>query len=45
MSQSVQYVTNQAGERVSVLLDLETYENLTNTSLIDAEILTGLSID
>lgn len=45
MSQSVQYVTNQAGERVGVLLDIETYENLTNTSLIDAEMLTGLSID
>ena len=45
MSQSVQYVTNQAGERVGVLLDIETYENLTNTSLTDAEMLTELSIN
>ncbi|BAZ23800.1 hypothetical protein NIES4073_46900 [Kalymmatonema gypsitolerans NIES-4073] len=45
MSESVQYVTNQQGERVGVLLNLETYHHLTNTSTSDAEILTGLSQD
>jgi hypothetical protein len=45
MSESVQYVTNQKGERVGVLLNLETYHQLTNTSTSDAEILTGLSLD
>ncbi|MFN6569415.1 hypothetical protein [Dendronalium sp. ChiSLP03b] len=44
MLESVQYVTNHQGERVGVLLDLETYNQLTNTS-VDAEILTGLSQD
>lgn len=43
MSESIQYVTNQQGERVGVLLNLETYHQLTNTSILDAEILTGLS--
>ncbi|MDF5726038.1 MAG: hypothetical protein PUP91_37455 [Rhizonema sp. PD37] len=45
MSQSVQYVTNQQGERVGVLLDLETYHKLTNTSIADVEILTGLNLN
>lgn len=45
MLESVQYVTNHEGERVGVLLDLETYNQLTNTSAADAEILTGLSQD
>ncbi len=45
MSQSVQYVTNQQGERVGVLLDLETYHKLTNASTADVEILTGLSLN
>ncbi|MBE9210695.1 hypothetical protein IQ244_30175 [Nostoc sp. LEGE 06077] len=37
MSDSVQYVTNQDGERVGVLLDLATYQQLTNSSLADNE--------
>lgn len=45
MSESVQYVTNQQGERVGVLLDLETYHQLTNSVATDAELLEGLSSD
>ncbi|WP_066423516.1 hypothetical protein [Anabaena sp. 4-3] len=45
MSDSIQYVTNQDGERIGVLLDLATYQQLTNSSLEDDEILTGLSLD
>ncbi|MBH8563921.1 hypothetical protein I8748_17315 [Nostoc sp. CENA67] len=45
MSESIQYITNHQGERVGVLLDLETYNQLTNTLAVDAEILTGLSQD
>lgn len=45
MSEPLQYVTNQDGERVGVLLDLETYQRLKNTSAEDDEILTDLSLD
>lgn len=45
MSEAVQYIINQNGERVGVLLDLETYHQLTNPSLEDDEILIGLSLD
>lgn len=44
MSDSVQYVTNAQGEKVGVLLALETYQQLTNLS-IDSELLIGLSLD
>ncbi|MCL6752998.1 hypothetical protein KBT16_19290 [Nostoc sp. CCCryo 231-06] len=44
MSDSVQYVTNTQREKVGVLLDLETYQQLTNLS-IDSELLIGLSLD
>ncbi|MBW4511164.1 MAG: hypothetical protein KME64_32310 [Scytonematopsis contorta HA4267-MV1] len=44
MPESVQYVTNQLGERVGVLLDLETYHQLVNPSLEDDEVLIGLSL-
>lgn len=44
MSDSVQYVTNAQGEKVGVLLDLETYQQLTNLS-INSELLIGLSLD
>lgn len=44
MPQQVQYVTNQAGKRVGVLLYLETYQNLTQLSP-DDEILRCLSIE
>ncbi|MEH1997606.1 MAG: hypothetical protein V7L00_02300 [Nostoc sp.] len=44
MSDSVQYVTNAQGEKVGVLLDLETYQQLTNLS-VDSELLIGLNLD
>lgn len=44
MSDSIQYVTNSQGEKVGVLVDLETYQKLTNLSA-DPELLLGLSID
>lgn len=37
------YVTNEQGERVGVLLDLETYARLSHTSELDAECLTELT--
>lgn len=45
MSEAVQYVTNQQGERVGVLLDLATYDRLINTAASDAELLMGLSLE
>ncbi|MFN6563256.1 MAG: hypothetical protein RMY28_026165 [Nostoc sp. ChiSLP01] len=44
MSDSIQYVTNSQGEKVGVVLDLETYQQLANLS-IDPELLIGLSVD
>ena len=43
MSEQVRYVTNEQGERVGVLLDLEAYHRLTNPLALDAECLTDLS--
>jgi hypothetical protein len=43
MSEQVRYVTNEQGERVGVLLDLEAYNRLANSSASDAECLTRLS--
>jgi hypothetical protein len=45
MSESVQYVTNQQGERVGVLLNLETYNQLKNSASADTELLADLSSD
>ena len=45
MSEAVQYVANQQGERVGVLLDLETYDRLANSSTSDEYLLTGLSLE
>lgn len=39
----MRYITNEQGERVGVLLDLETFDRLSIPSNTDAEILTGLS--
>jgi len=39
MSEQVRYVTNEQGERVGVLLDLEAYNRLANSSPSDAECL------
>ena len=43
MSEQVRYVTNEQGERVGVLLDLEAYNRLTHPLTLDAECLVGLS--
>lgn len=43
MSKQVRYITDEVGQRVGVLLDLETYDRLIHPSLIDAECLVGLS--
>lgn len=45
MAESVQYITNADGERVSVVLDLATYERLANPLLSDRDCLFGLSQD
>lgn len=44
MSESLQYITNQEGKQVGVLLDMETYRRLVSLPS-DAEILSGLSVD
>jgi hypothetical protein len=44
MSESVKYITNTQGEKVGVLLNLETYQQLTKLSA-DTELLIGLSLD
>ncbi|MGB7440043.1 MAG: hypothetical protein WA919_03165 [Coleofasciculaceae cyanobacterium] len=43
MSEQVRYITNQQGERVGVLLDLEAYNRLANPLALDEECLIGLS--
>jgi hypothetical protein len=45
MSDSVRYITNEQGQRVGVLLDLEIYNRLANLSVLDPDSLTGLSSD
>jgi hypothetical protein len=44
MPEPVQYVTNEQGERVGVLLDFNTYARFSQL-LLDEEYLVGLSID
>jgi len=44
MAQDVQYITNEAGERVGVLLDLDTYRQLT-VRRDDPELLTDLNLE
>jgi hypothetical protein len=41
MANSVQYVTNEQGDRVGVLLDLATFERLTHPPMEDTECLTN----
>jgi hypothetical protein len=41
----MQYVTNERGERVGVLLDLAAYQRLTNSSNFDPECLVDLNMD
>ncbi|MDF0554206.1 hypothetical protein [Kamptonema sp. UHCC 0994] len=43
MVEKVQYVTNERGDRVGVLLNLETYQQLVISQTKDAEFLVGLS--
>lgn len=45
MSKAVQYITNEQGERVGVLLDLTTYSQLSQPSELDEECLVGLSVE
>jgi hypothetical protein len=45
MANAVQYITNERGERVGVLLDLDAYHQLTGLSVTDPERLPGLSED
>jgi hypothetical protein len=43
MSDQIRYVTNELGERIGVLLDLEAYNRLTKPLALDTECLIGLS--
>jgi len=43
MIEHLRYVTNEQGERVGVLLDLEEYRRLTHSPTPDVELLVGLS--
>ncbi|NEP13440.1 MAG: hypothetical protein F6K14_25185 [Symploca sp. SIO2C1] len=45
MSKAIQYLTNEQGERVGVLLDWSTYSQLSQSSKLDEECLVGLSVD
>lgn len=45
MKQLLQYVTNEQGERVGVLLDWNTYSRLANPLGLDEDCLLGLSVD
>jgi hypothetical protein len=43
MSESLRYITNDRGERVGVLLDVEEYRRLVSPTERDRELLVGLS--
>lgn len=45
MSKYVRYITNEQGERVGVLLDIEAYDRLTSPLTADSECLRDLSVD
>ena len=45
MSKSVQYITNEQGERVGVLLEWQEYQRLASHHRLDPELLTDLSQD
>jgi len=45
MSEQVRYITNEQGERVGVLLDLDVYNRLANPLTLDEECLIGLNSD
>jgi hypothetical protein len=44
MPESVRYITNERGERIGVLLDLDVYQRLANPLALDADCLMGLSV-
>ncbi len=43
MYQQINYLTNQEGQRIGVVLDLDTYDRLTNSGNIDPELLLSLN--
>jgi hypothetical protein len=43
MSEKLRYVTDEQGQRVGVLLDLEEYSQITSQSSADPDLLVGLS--
>ena len=43
MGNAVRYITNEQGERIGVVLDLDEYHQLTRHSVEDPELLQGLS--
>lgn len=43
VSSSRRYITNEQGERIGILLDLDEYHQLTRSSVSDPELLVGLS--
>ncbi|WP_241673734.1 hypothetical protein [Microcystis aeruginosa] len=45
MSKPVEYLTNEQGERVGVLLDWNTYSRFANSLGLDEDCLIGLSVD
>jgi hypothetical protein len=45
MSECVQYITNDRGDRVGVLLEIEAYHRLLTPNNSDAEYLSGLSVE
>ncbi|MBP0017408.1 MAG: hypothetical protein J7647_07600 [Cyanobacteria bacterium SBLK] len=44
MNEPMQYITNEQGDRVGVVLDLTTYQRLTNAPRHDPECLLNLSV-
>jgi hypothetical protein len=44
MSEQVRYLTNEQGERVGVLLDLDAYNRLANPLALDEECLIGSDV-
>ena len=43
MTNSVRYITNEEGERIGVVLDLDDYHQLTRPSVTDPDLLQGFS--
>lgn len=43
MGNSLQYITDEQGERVGVVLDMREYQQLTRRRTVDTDLITGLS--